>query len=129
VQELVERRLSELCSAVAQGFGATARVRYERIYPATINTAAQARFAAEVAQSLVGSDNVVSDLEPSMGSEDFAFMLQVKPGAYLRIGQGLERGEGGCYLHNAGYDFNDAILPLGAALHASLVEQGLPLQV
>lgn len=129
VQELVERRLSELCSAVAQGFGATATVRYERIYPATINTAAQARFAAEVAQSLVGSDNVVSDLEPSMGSEDFAFMLQVKPGAYLRIGQGLERGEGGCYLHNAGYDFNDAILPLGAALHASLVEQGLPLQV
>jgi amidohydrolase len=129
VQELVERRLSELCSAVAQGFGATARVRYERIYPATINTAAQARFAAEVAQSLVGSENVVSDLEPSMGSEDFAFMLQVKPGAYLRIGQGVERGEGGCYLHNAGYDFNDAILPLGAALHASLVEQGLPLQV
>jgi len=129
VQELVERRLSELCSAVAQGFGATARVHYERIYPATINTAAQARFAAEVAQSLVGSENVVSDLEPSMGSEDFAFMLQVKPGAYLRIGQGVERGEGGCYLHNAGYDFNDAILPLGAALHASLVEQGLPLQV
>jgi len=127
VQELVERRLSELCSAVAQGFGATATVRYERIYPAAINTAPQARFAAEVAQSLVGSDNVVSDLEPSMGSEDFAFMLQVKPGAYLRIGQGVERGAGGCYLHNAGYDFNDAILPLGAALHASLVEQGLPL--
>ena len=127
VQQLVERRLSELCSAVAQGFGATATVRYERIYPATINTAPEARFAAQVAQSLVGSENVVSDLEPSMGSEDFAFMLQAKPGAYLRIGQGVERGEGGCYLHNPGYDFNDAILPLGASLHASLVEQGMPL--
>jgi hippurate hydrolase len=127
VQQLVERRLTELCGAVAQGFGASATVRYERIYPATINSAPQARFAAEVAQALVGRDHVVTDLEPSMGSEDFAFMLQVKPGAYLRIGQGVERGESGCYLHNAGYDFNDAILPLGAALHASLVERGLAL--
>jgi len=127
VQELVERRLGELCSAVAQGFGATASVRYERIYPATINTEPQARFAAEVAQSLVGSENVVRDLEPSMGSEDFAFMLQAKPGAYLRIGQGPESGSGGCHLHNTRYDFNDAILPLGAALHAGLVEQAMPL--
>ncbi|MBI2749499.1 MAG: amidohydrolase [Burkholderiales bacterium] len=127
VQELVERRLSELCSAVAQGFGATATVRYERIYPATINTAPEARFAAQVAENLVGAEQVVRDLEPSMGSEDFAFMLQVKPGAYLRLGQGMGRGEGGCYLHNAQYDFNDAILPLGAALHAGLVEQALPL--
>ena len=64
--------------------------------------------------------NVVRDLEPSMGAEDFSFMLQVKPGAYLRIGQG---GEGSCMLHNSRYDFNDDILPLGSALHASLVEQ------
>lgn len=127
VQELVERRLSELCGAVAQAFGATASVHYERIYPATINTPQEARFAAQVAESLVGGEHVVRDLEPSMGSEDFAFMLQVKPGAYLRLGQGMGRGEGGCYLHNAQYDFNDAILPLGAALHAGLVEQALPL--
>jgi hippurate hydrolase len=127
VQELVERRLSELCSAVAQAFGATATVCYERIYPATINTPQEARFAAQVAENLVGAEQVVRDLEPSMGSEDFAFMLQVKPGAYLRLGQGMGHGEGGCYLHNAQYDFNDAILPLGAALHAGLVEQGLPL--
>ena len=127
VQALVERRLTELCNAVAMGFGATAQVNYERVYPATINTAAEAQFAADVAQSLVGRDHVVRDLEPSMGAEDFSFMLQVKPGAYLRIGQGEENGVGSCFLHNSRYDFNDDILPLGAALHASLVEQAMPL--
>ncbi|HSV48484.1 MAG TPA: M20 aminoacylase family protein [Ramlibacter sp.] len=124
VQELIERRLGELCSAVALGFGATATVHYERIYPATVNSAPEALFAAGVAESLVGPDRVVRDMEPSMGAEDFSFMLQVRPGAYLRIGQG---GEGSCMLHNSRYDFNDEILPLGAALHAALVEQALPL--
>ncbi len=127
VQAMVERRLNEMCSAVAQGFGATATVCYERSYPATINTAAEALFAADVAQSLVGPEHVVRDLEPSMGAEDFSFMLQVKPGAYMRIGQGIEGGPGSCFLHNSRYDFNDQILPLGAALHASLVEQAMPI--
>jgi hippurate hydrolase len=127
VQALVERRLTELCSAVALGFGATAQVLFERVYPATINTGPEAHFAADVAQSLVGKEHVVRDLEPSMGAEDFSFMLQVKPGAYLRIGQGEENGVGSCFLHNSRYDFNDDILPLGAALHASLVEQAMPL--
>jgi hippurate hydrolase len=124
VQEMVEKRLGELCSAVALGFGATATVHYERIYPATINTPRETEFAADVAESLVGPENVVRNMEPSMGAEDFSFMLQVKPGAYLRIGQG---GEGSCMLHMTRYDFNDEILPLGSALHASLVEQGMPL--
>jgi hippurate hydrolase len=126
VQELVERRLTELCSAVAQGFGATATVTYERLYPATVNTAIEAHFAADVAQSLVGAEHLVRDLEPSMGAEDFSFMLQAKPGAYLRLGQGGPDGTG-CSLHNSRYDFNDEVLPLGAALHASLVEQAMPL--
>ena len=129
VQDMVERRLHELCGAVALGFGATAAVHYERIYPATINTFDETRFAADVATSLVGADHVVRDLEPSMGSEDFSFMLQVKPGAYMRIGQGAENGVGSCLLHNTRYDFNDDILPLGAALHAGLVEQSMPLSV
>jgi amidohydrolase len=124
VQALVERRLSELCSAIALGMGATAKVEYERIYPATINTVDEADFAADVAESLVGAEHVVRDLEPSMGAEDFSFMLQTKPGAYLRLGQG---GEGACFLHNSRYDFNDDILPLGSALHASLIEQSMPL--
>ncbi len=129
VQDMVERRLNELCSAVALGFGATAAVHYERIYPATINSFDETRFAADVATSLVGADHVVRDLEPSMGSEDFSFMLQVKPGAYMRIGQGAENGVGSCLLHNTRYDFNDDILPLGAALHAGLVELSMPLSV
>ncbi|MEO6624965.1 MAG: M20 aminoacylase family protein [Burkholderiaceae bacterium] len=127
VQALVERRLSEMCSAVASGFGASATVLYERSYPATINSAAEAHFAADVATQLLGAERVVRDLEPSMGSEDFSFMLQVKPGAYFRIGQGEENGVGSCFLHNTSYDFNDEILPLGSALHASLAEHAMPL--
>jgi amidohydrolase len=123
VQALVERRLQEIVSAVALGFGATANVKYERSYPATINTPDEAAFAADVAESLVGTEHVDRDMEPSMGAEDFSFMLQNKPGAYLRIGQGSEN----CFLHNARYDFNDDILPLGSAMHASLVEQGMPI--
>ncbi len=127
VQDMLERRLKELCSGVALGFGATATVHYERIYPATINSFDETMFAAGVAEALVGADRVVRDMEPSMGAEDFSFMLQVKPGAYMRIGQGAENGTGSCFLHNTRYDFNDDILPLGAALHAGLVEQSMPL--
>jgi amidohydrolase len=126
VQDMIERRLSDLCNAVALGFGATASVHYERIYPATINSETEAEFAAAVADGLVGPEHVVRDMDPSMGSEDFSFMLQVKPGAYLRLGQG---GEGSCFLHNSRYDFNDEVLPLGAALHAGLVEQAMPLGI
>ncbi len=127
VQDMIERRLGELCSAVALGFGATATVRYERIYPATINSLDETRFATRVAEALVGAEHVERDMEPSMGAEDFSFMLQVKPGAYMRIGQGADNGVGSCFLHNSRYDFNDDILPLGAALHAGLVEQSMPL--
>jgi amidohydrolase len=136
VQTLVERRLHELCSAVAQGFGATAVVKYERLYPATINTAREAMFAADVAASIVGESQVKRDMEPSMGAEDFSFMLQAKPGAYLRLGQGdgarpdgtgSGTGQPGCFLHNSKYDFNDEVLPLGAALFAGLIEQSMPL--
>lgn len=127
VQSLVERRLHELCGAVAQGFGATAKVTYTRMYPATINTAPEAQLAGDVAEKLVGNANVVRDLEPSMGAEDFSFMLRVKPGAYMRLGQGSENGLGSCHLHNSLYDFNDEVLPLGAALHASLAEHLMPL--
>lgn len=129
VQTLLERRLQEVCGGVAMGLGATAHVRYERVYPATINSRDEARFAADVAQRLLGHEHVDRTLEPSMGAEDFAFMLQVKPGAYLRLGQGTEHGVGSCFLHNSRYDFNDDVLPLGAALHAGLIEQGMPLAV
>lgn len=127
VQQLIEERLNALIESLALGFGGHATVNYKRLYPATINSAPEAAFAARVAASLVGEAQVQTDLPPSMGSEDFSFMLQVKPGAYLRIGQAAADGSGACSLHNPRYDFNDEILPLGGALFAALVEQGLPL--
>ncbi|MBG6076027.1 hippurate hydrolase [Polaromonas sp. CG_9.11] len=132
MQDFVEQRLQQLCAAVADGFGATATVSYERIYPATINSPAEYRLATLVAEQLVGAENVVRNLEPSMGSEDFSFMLKEKPGAYLRLGQGEQGpdGQGGVgsrFLHNSCYDFNDNVLPLGAALFAGIVERSMPL--
>ncbi|CAN5510491.1 M20 aminoacylase family protein [soil metagenome] len=136
VQDFVEQRLKQLCTSVAEGFGATATVNYERIYPATINSPAEYTLATRVAEQLVGAENVVRNLEPSMGAEDFSFMLKEKPGAYLRLGQGdqLPDGHGGViggmgsrFLHNSCYDFNDSVLPLGAALFAGIVERSMPL--
>lgn len=127
IQDDIERRLTHLCQTMAQSFGATAEVSYERGYPATVNTPEEAHFVAEVAATLVGEERVIRNMIPSMGAEDFSFMLQVKPGAYIRIGQGAADGPGKHPLHNSRYDFNDDILPLGAALHASLVEAAMPL--
>ena len=124
-QDMIERRLSELVPTIAAAFGASATLRYERVYPATINHTREAHFAADVAEALVGSGNVVRNLDPSMGSEDFSFMLQAKPGAFARLGQGGV--EGGCFLHNSKYDFNDAVIPLGAGYLASLAERAMPL--
>src|SRR5512135_3650412 len=124
-QDMIERRLSELVPTIAAAFGASATLRYERVYPATINHTNEAHFAADVAETLVGAGNVVRNLDPSMGSEDFSFMLQAKPGAFARLGQGGV--EGGCFLHNSKYDFNDAVIPLGAGYLASLAERAMPL--
>src|SRR6266853_1652099 len=103
----------------------TATLKYERVYPATINSEREAVFAADVADTLIGAENVVRDLEPSMGSEDFSFMLEQRPGAYARLGQG--GAEGGCFLHNASYDFNDEVIPLGAGYLAALAEAAMPI--
>src|SRR5450631_279057 len=124
-QVAIEKRLTELVHSIAAAFGATATLKYERVYPATINSDLQAVFAADVADTLVGAENVVRDLEPSMGSEDFSFMLQQRPGAYARLGQG--GAEGGCFLHNACYDFNDEVIPLGAGYLAALAEAAMPI--
>jgi amidohydrolase len=122
-QDMVEARLKTLIESVAEGFGAKATVHYERVYPPTVNSPAEAEFGANVARELVGAENFVPDLDPSMGAEDFSFMLMEKPGAYFRIGQG--GGEAGCFLHNTRFDFNDNILPLGAALLSRLSERWL----
>ena len=102
----------------------TATLRYERRYPATINTAEETRHALAAATALVGADNVDTDPLPSMGSEDFAFMLQEKPGCYIWLGGG--RGPGTPNLHNPHYDFNDEALAIGASYWVTLAEAQLP---
>lgn len=125
VQEMVERRMTELTTSIAAAYGATAQVHYERIYPATLNTPQHANLVADIATEMLGKDRVVRDLVPSMGSEDFSFMLQARPGAYFRLGQG--GAECGRTLHNPHFDFNDAVIPLGSAMFAALAERGMPL--
>ena len=126
VQQVVESRMRALIASVAQAFGATAELKYHRSYPATINSAKQANFVADVATELFGAERVVRDLIPSMGSEDFSYMLKKRPGAYFRLGQG--GAEQGRLLHNANFDFNDAVIPVGSAMFAALVERSMPLE-
>ena len=125
VQSLVEHRLRDLVESTAKAFGGEATLKYERVYPATINHAPQYDHALHVAEDLVGREHVVRHMPPSMGAEDFSFMLQAKPGCYARLGQGS--GQGSCFLHNTRYDFNDAVIPLGAGFLAALAERRMPL--
>ena len=122
VQDMVERRMGEIVAGTAAAFGVTATLRYERYYPATINHPDETRFAATVAAGIVGPDLVDAEARREMGAEDFSYMLQARRGAYLFLGQGLGAG-----LHQAGYDFNDEVAPIGASFFARLVEQAQPL--
>jgi hippurate hydrolase len=124
-QDMIEQRLKELVGSIAAAFGARAELKYERVYPPTINHDDDARFVGDVAETLVGADNVLRNLEPSMGAEDFSFMLQAKPGAFARLGQG--GAERGGFLHSSRYDFNDSVIPLGAGLLAALAERAMPI--
>jgi len=123
IQDQVEARVKQIAEGIAMTHGCTAAVRYERRYPATVNSATETDIARGALAEVVGEANVLADLAPTMGSEDFAFMLQAKPGCYVWIGNGP--GEGGCTLHNPAYDFNDDILPIGASYWARLVERSL----
>jgi metal-dependent amidase/aminoacylase/carboxypeptidase family protein len=96
---------------------------YRRGYPPTVNHAAEAEFAADVAAEICGDDKVDRHVAPSLGGEDFSYMLQAVPGAMMWLGNGP--GEGGCTLHNARYDFNDSALPVGVSFFARLAERFL----
>ena len=123
VREKVGAAIPRIAGNVAAALGARAETRLENRFPATVNTAWETDRAAQAAASVVGADRVRHDLPPSMGSEDFAYMLETKPGSYVWIGNGAVQG--GCFLHNPGYDFNDEILPIGASYWANLVESEL----
>ncbi len=134
VLDLIEQRMREVAQHTSAAFGATCEFKFKRNYPPTINHPNEAAFARQVMAGLVGAEQVLPQ-EPTMGAEDFAYMLQARPGAYVFIanGDGAHRGayEGGghdvgpCMLHNPHYDFNDALIPLGASFWVKLVEQWL----
>ncbi len=121
VQDSIEQSLRRIAEGVCSAHGAGAEIHYERRYPPTVNHAVETELAAEVAAGLVGEANVEREPPASMGAEDFAFMLQKRPGCYIRIGSGSDGGQ----LHNPAYDFNDDILPVGASFWAKLAERVL----
>ncbi len=125
-QARIEADIERMARAVCESQGATMTLRYERRYPALVNSEAETGIAATVAARVVGADKVVNGAEPLMGSEDFAFMLEEKPGCYVWLGNGEEGGPGGCAVHNPHYDFNDEIAVIGASYWARLVESTLP---
>ncbi|PZQ66057.1 MAG: amidohydrolase, partial [Variovorax paradoxus] len=125
VQDRTEAAMRQVCEGVAQTHGAKVALKYMRGYPGVVNTPAETAAAVAAAASLVGEAQVHTDIPPAMGSEDFAFMLQKRPGAYIGIGAG--EGANDPPVHNPYYDFNDNILPLGAAYWVALVRQQLPI--
>ncbi len=124
VQEQVERAIERLCSGIAAANGAQIGVCFDHRYPPTVNSPAEARFCQEVAASVLGEERVLTDALPSMGAEDFAYMLREKPGCYVWLGNGP--GTGGCPLHNPHYDFNDELLSLGVNYWVRLAQRALP---
>lgn len=125
-RDLAEARVRQLAIKVGEALGASVEVRYRRGNPATINSRREAAFAASVGERVFGSGNVLTEFQPAMTGEDFAYMLLERPGAYIWVGQ--SGAQGGCFLHNPDYDFNDEIIPFGAGYLAALAEDSLPLQ-
>jgi len=131
VLDLMEQRLREIAEHTANAFDCHAEIIFSRNYPPLINHAKEVRFAGEVMKELVGEDRVDMDIDPTMGAEDFAFMLLEKPGCYVFLGNGdgdhrsVGHGMGPCHLHNPSYDFNDALIPIGVSYWVKLAQRYL----
>ncbi len=131
VLDLIETGMQRIVDGTAATFGAEATMRFHRSYPPTVNHAKETAFAIDMMRDVVGDANVKTDIEPTMGSEDFAFMLQARPGCYVFIGNGdgehreMGHGMGPCMLHNPSYDFNDELIPIGATYWVRLAEKFL----
>lgn len=131
MRKQLEERIARICTLQAESFGATAQVDYQHGYPVLVNTTAETQSAIAVARQEFGDERVVTDIAPLMGSEDFAYMLQERPGCYLLIGNGRigehnpATGLTHCMVHNPGYDFNDDCLAPAAAFWAALVQHRL----
>ncbi|MBK0400225.1 amidohydrolase [Limibaculum sp. M0105] len=123
VQDQVEERIATIVDHTARAFGAQARLEYRRNYPVTVNTGAEAAFAADVAASVAGEGQVDREVAPLMGAEDFSFMLEARPGAMIFTGNGDTAG-----VHHPAYDFNDEVIPVGCSYWAKLVETAMPVR-
>ena len=122
----VHKQFKDICEATALAYGCTADVSVVKGYPVTVNNIESSEKAIQVTSSIFGSSSVKTNMAPSMGAEDFAYMLEKTPGAYIWLGAG--EGKSGCMLHNTKYDFNDNILPLGITYWEQLVKSELPLR-
>jgi hippurate hydrolase len=120
VRDLLERRLHEVVEGTARLYGAKAKLTYKRDYPVTRNHVEEAAFAASVAAEVVGGPHVDTSVTPVMGAEDFSFMLEARPGAFIFVGNGDSAG-----LHHPAYDFNDEVIPIGTSYWVKLVETAL----
>ena len=131
VLDLIEQRLREIAHSVASAFDCQAEITFARNYPPLINHANEVEFATEVMSELVGKQNVNASIDPTMGAEDFAFMLLEKPGCYAFLGNGdgdhrsVGHGMGPCHLHNPSYDFNDSLIPVGVSYWVKLAQRFL----
>jgi amidohydrolase len=121
VRDILERRLHEVVEGTARLYGAKAKLTYKRDYPVTRNHERQAEFAASVASEVVGRAQVETNVAPVMGAEDFSFMLEARPGAFIFVGNGDSAG-----LHHPAYDFNDEVIPIGTSYWVKLVETAMP---
>ncbi|HXW42882.1 MAG TPA: M20/M25/M40 family metallo-hydrolase, partial [Xanthobacteraceae bacterium] len=120
VRELLHKRIAEVIEGTAQLYGATASITYTNGYPVVVNHERQTAFAAAIAGEIAGKDKVNSDYPPMMGAEDFAFMLNERPGAFIFVGNGDSAS-----LHHPAYDFNDEVIPLGTSYWVRLAEAAL----
>ncbi|MCE7505031.1 M20 family metallopeptidase [Polynucleobacter sp. IMCC30063] len=131
VLDLIETRLREITHGVAGAFDCTAEIEFIRSYPPLINHQEEVDFAVSVITDLVGAGHVDAQIDPTMGAEDFAFMVLEKPGCYVFLGNGdgdhraLGHGMGPCHLHNPSYDFNDALIPIGVSYWVKLAQRFL----
>jgi hippurate hydrolase len=121
IRDLIEGRIATIVATVAAAHGATATLHYDRNYPVTRNHPAETAFAASIAAGVVGDVNVDAEAPPVMGGEDFSYMLEARPGAFIFVGNGDTAG-----LHNPAYDFNDGAIPVGCSYWVRLVETGMP---
>jgi hippurate hydrolase len=124
VRDLLERRITDIAQAQAASYGAVAEVNYIRRYPVLKNTPEHTDFCLQLVKDWLGEGGVVAAPEPVTASEDFAFFLEKVPGCFINIGNGTG-SQGGCSVHNAGYDFNDRVLSTGASYWVKLAERWL----